>query len=121
MCTSHPGAPWRRFDLKWTLVQRSPTVLGPTQTGDLLVLDGELVVVGDLLVDVNGLPGVDHNLLLSLHCDDLRITVGLKEKQNEGESLERVWLLSFCFCAEAFTKKKKGTPCADVVLHCSCG
>lgn len=46
----------------------------------VLVLDGELVVVRDLLVDVNRLSGVDHDLLLRLHCDDLRITVGLKEK-----------------------------------------
>lgn len=46
------------------LIQRPPAVLCPTQTGDLLVLDGELVVVGDLLVDVNGLSGVDYDLLL---------------------------------------------------------
>lgn len=65
--------------LKRTLIQRSPAVLCPTQTGDLLVLDGELVVVGDFLVDVNRLPGVDHDLLLRLHCDDLCITVGLKK------------------------------------------
>lgn len=70
-----------RTDLAWTLVERSPAVLGPTQTGDLLVLDGELVVVRDLLVDVDGLSGVDHNLLLRLHRDHLRITVGLKGKE----------------------------------------
>lgn len=63
-----------------SLVERSPTVFCPAQTGDLLVLDGELVVVRDLVVDVDGLPGVDHNLLLGFHCDDLRIAVGLKEE-----------------------------------------
>lgn len=68
--------------LKRTLIQRSSTVLCPTQTGDLLVLNGELVVVSDLLVDVNRLPGVDHDLLLRLHCDDFCITVGLKKKTN---------------------------------------
>lgn len=51
-------------DLDWTLIKRSPAVLCPTQTWDLLVLDGELVVVSDFLVDINLLSGVDHNLLL---------------------------------------------------------
>lgn len=106
-----------KIDLKWTLIQRSPTVLCPTQTGDLLVLDGELVVVSDLLVDVNRLSGVDHNLLLRLHRDDLRITVGLKEKKN-ADVVRMCLLLSFCFCAGAFAKKGHH---ADVVLHCSCG
>lgn len=85
--------PRKRTDLKWTLIECSPTVLRPTQTGDLLVLDGELVVVRDLLVDVDGLSGVDHDLLLRLHCDDLRITVRLKEKT------DRIGLLqSLCSC-----------------------
>lgn len=76
------GLGLRRTDLGWTLIQRSPAVLGPTQTGDLNVLYGELVVVRDLLVHVDGLPGVDHDLLLRLHRDDFRITVGL-EKTNK--------------------------------------
>lgn len=62
------------------LVQRSPTVLRTTQTGNLLVLNRELVVVRDLLIDVNSLSGVDHNFLLRLHRYDLCITVRLKEK-----------------------------------------
>lgn len=83
-----------RTDLEWTLIQRSPTVLSPTQTGDLLVLDGELVVVRDLLVDVDGLSGVDHDLLLRLHCDDFRITVRLKEKT---DTVRQRWLLKLSF------------------------
>ena len=59
------------------LVESSAAVLRPTQAGDLVLLDGELVVVGDLLVDANGLFGVDDYLLLRLDGDDLRITVGL--------------------------------------------
>ena len=87
------STPRKRTDLKWTLIECSPTVLRPTQTGDLLVLDGELVVVRDLLVDVDGLSGVDHDLLLRLHCDDLRITVRLKEKTDRISSLP-----SSCSC-----------------------
>lgn len=72
------------MELTWTLIQRSPAVLRPTQTGDLLVLDGEFVVVGDLLVDVNGLPGVDHNLLLRFHSDDLCVTIGIAAVVDEA-------------------------------------
>lgn len=74
--------------LKQMLIQRSPTVLCPTQTGDLLVLNGELVVISDLLVDINGLSGVDHDLLLRLHCDNLCITVGLK-KTNKKSTIRK--------------------------------
>lgn len=80
MCTSLET--WTRTDLEWTLIQCSPAVLSPTQTGDFNVLNGELVVVRDLLVNVDGLPGIDHDLLLRLHCDNLRVTVRLK-KQNK--------------------------------------
>lgn len=94
-----------RTDLEWTLIQRSPTVLSPTQTGDLLVLDGELVVVRDLLVDVDGLSGVDHDLLLRLHCDDFRITVRLKEKTDTVKTMLtfKIEFLRHIRGAEAFT------------------
>lgn len=46
------------------LVESPATVLGPTQAGDLVLLQGELVVVGDLLVDADRLLRVNHNLLL---------------------------------------------------------
>lgn len=62
------------------LIERPSAVLCAAQTRDLLVLDGELVVVRDLLVDVDRLSGVDHDLLLRLHGDDFCITVRLKEK-----------------------------------------
>lgn len=94
-------------DLKRTLIQRPPTVLGPTQTGDLHVLDGELVVVRDLLVDVDGLSGVDHDLLLRLHRDDLCITVGLKGKIGCYVSVVRRLLQQHY--------------CTHVDLRCSCG
>lgn len=66
-----------RTNLRWRLVERPAAVLGAAQAGDLLVLDGELVVVCDLLVDVDGLPRVDDDLLLRLHRDHLGVTVGL--------------------------------------------
>lgn len=60
-----------------TLIERPPAVLSSAQTRDLLVLDGELVVVGDLLVDVDRLARVDYNLLLRLHRDHLGVAVRL--------------------------------------------
>lgn len=59
------------------LVERPPAVLGSTQTRDLLVLDGELVVIGNLLIDVDRLARVDYNLLLRLHCNHLGVAVRL--------------------------------------------
>lgn len=41
--------------LSTVLVERSPAVLGSAQTRDLLVLNGELVVIGNLLIDVDRL------------------------------------------------------------------
>lgn len=66
------------------LIQGPSTVLGAAQAGDLDVLDGELVVVGDFLVHADVLLGVDDDLLLRLHRDDLRVAVGLRgEKRGE--------------------------------------
>lgn len=84
------GRGLQRTDLERTLIQRSPAVLSPTQTGDFNVLDGELVVVRDLLVDVDGLPGVDHDLLLRFHCDDFRITVRLKKKTQKKTRISHI-------------------------------
>jgi hypothetical protein len=60
------------------LVQVFPTVLGSAETMDLLVLDGELVVVGDLLTEGDRLLRVDDDLLLAVDRDDLGIAVWLK-------------------------------------------
>ena len=48
---------------------------------NLLVLDGEFVVVGDLLAHGDRLLGVDHDLLLLVHGDHLGVTVGLQRKK----------------------------------------
>lgn len=59
------------------LVEGPPAVLRATEAGDLDVLDGELVVIGDLLIDVDVLLGIDDDLFLRLHRDHLGIAVGL--------------------------------------------
>lgn len=60
------------------LVEIFSAALGAAETVNLFVLDGELVVVGDLLPEGNGLFGVDDNLLFAVNGDDLRVTVRLK-------------------------------------------
>lgn len=62
---------------EWS-IERATALGRAAHAGDLLVLDGELVVVGDLLVHVDVALRVDNNLLLRLHGDDLGIAVGLK-------------------------------------------
>ena len=55
-----------------------PSALGcTTQALDLHVLNGELVVVRDLLHDLDVALRIDANLLLPLHRYDLGDTVGL--------------------------------------------
>ena len=60
------------------LVEIFSAALGAAETVNLFVLDGELVVVGDLLPEGNGLLGVDDNLLFAVNGDDLSVTVRLK-------------------------------------------
>ena len=63
------------------LVEIAPTLHGATQTGDLVLLVRELVVVRDLLVHADRLFGVDDDLLLTLQRDDLGVTVGLPDRR----------------------------------------
>lgn len=62
------------------LVEGPPAVLGATEAGYLDVLNGELIVICDLLVDIDVLLGVDDNFLLGLHRDHLGIAVGLQDE-----------------------------------------
>lgn len=79
MCLCYPPntlpASWRST----VLVERPPAVLGSAQTRDLHVLDGELVVIGNLLVDADWLARVDYDLLLRLHRNHLGVAVGLRD------------------------------------------
>lgn len=69
-----------------SLVERPPAVLGSTQARDLVLLQRELVVVGDLFVDGDGLLRVDDDLLLGLYGDDLSVAVWLKEGRKRGKT-----------------------------------
>ena len=60
------------------LVEIFSAALGAAETVNLFVLDGELVVVGDLLPEGNRLLRVDDNLLFAVNGDDLSVTVRLK-------------------------------------------
>ena len=56
-----------------------PSAVGcPTQTGYLLVLDGKLVVISDFFIGSNVPLGVDNDLLLVAHGDDLGVAVWLQ-------------------------------------------
>ena len=49
-----------------------------TEAGDLVVLEWELVVVGDLLAGSDLALRVDHNFLRTLHLNHLRVAVWLQ-------------------------------------------
>lgn len=65
------------------LVQRPSAVLCSTQARNLVLLQRELVVVGDFFIDGDGLLRVDDDLLLGLDGDHLGVTVWLEE-QSKG-------------------------------------
>lgn len=60
------------------LVEESSALGSSAETGDLFILQRELVVVGDLLVDPDWLLGVNHYLFLRLNGNDLCVTVWLE-------------------------------------------
>lgn len=72
---------WRRE--VHSLVECPTAVLCSTQARNLVLLQREFVVVGDLFVDSNGLLRVDHNLFLGLYGDNLGVAVWLKRESNE--------------------------------------
>lgn len=59
-------------------IECSSTVWSSTETGDLVVLNGELVVIGDLLSHRYVSLWVDHYLLQCTEVDHLGIAVGLQ-------------------------------------------
>ena len=69
-------------------VQSPPAIGCAAETRNLFVLDGKLVVMGDLLPQLNVSLGVNNNLLRA-KADDLSITVWLgweggRERGREG-------------------------------------
>ena len=65
------------------LVQRPSAGICPTQTRDLLIFNGELVVIRELLIDADRLPGVYNYLLLRFHCDYLCIAIRLNRDRRD--------------------------------------
>lgn len=60
------------------LVEGSSAVFGSTQAGDLLVLDGEFIIVRDLFVDADRLARIDDYFLFGFYSDDFGVAVWLK-------------------------------------------
>jgi hypothetical protein len=54
-------------------------LFGPARARELYVLDGELVVVGELLARADLLHGKDDDVLLAKNVHNLGVAVGLKE------------------------------------------
>lgn len=75
---------YTEFQLSSTSVQCSSTVRGPTETRNLLVFNGELVVISDLLPHRDISLGVNNDLLSSAEVDHFSIAVGLQEKRRGG-------------------------------------
>ena len=62
------------------LVHELSALSGVASAGDLDVLEGELVVVGQLLADLDLPEGEDDDVLLAQHVHDLGIAVGLERE-----------------------------------------
>ena len=60
------------------LIECSSTLRRSTQTRNLLIFDGELVVISYLLINVYVSFRIDDNLLLRLKGDYLGVTIRLK-------------------------------------------
>lgn len=75
------------------LVQEAATASRPTVTVQLvvLVLDGKLVVVGELLAAVDLPQSENHDVLAAVHVDDARVAVRLARVVDEpsGVALHR--------------------------------
>lgn len=75
----------------------------PTQTGYLLVLDGKLVVISDFFIGSNVPLGVDNDLLLVAHGDDLGVAVRLQEHEKGVYSMILyAWSLSVSIKCTAY-------------------
>ena len=61
------------------LVQCSSALRIATQAWNLLVFDGEFVVICYFFINTYLLFGVNHYFLLTFNCDNFGITIGLKK------------------------------------------
>ena len=69
-------------------VEGAATSLGAAEAGNLVLLDGELVVVGDFLARVDLLLGEDDNLLLPVHLDHLQGKRGRLSSMDQSKSMK---------------------------------
>ena len=77
-----------RTDGRHISVEGAPAIRSTTKARNLLIFNGELVVIGDLLPHFNVPLGVDDYLLLRAKVDDLGIAVWLREREG-GRERER--------------------------------
>ena len=80
--TSNPTTQWHKtFEsdiiIGNYLIECPSTVWSSTEAGDLVVFDGELVIIGDLLSHRYVSLRVDHNLLQGTKIDHFGIAIGL--------------------------------------------
>lgn len=64
---------------------------GPTGAGDLVLLDGELVVVGELLAAKDSPQGKDDDVLLAEDVHHTGVTVWLQNKENNVRHKTKGW------------------------------
>ena len=74
-------------------VESPPAIRRTTQTRDLLVFNGELVIVSDLLSKGNVSLGIDDYFLTSAKVDHLGIAVWLQTHTQKGRSVVSVTLI----------------------------
>lgn len=71
--------PWCSWRASVEVLAASP---GPTRAGDLVLLNGELVVVGELLSPKDPPQGKDNDVLLPKDVHHAGVTVWLHNKDN---------------------------------------
>ena len=82
------GARWQRgaWQAAPASVKEATAALGATVAGQLVagILNGELVVIGELLTTQDAAQGEDDDVLLALHMDDSREAIGLTRVVDEA-------------------------------------
>lgn len=88
-------------------VERPSAMGGPAQTGNLLILNGKLVVVSDFFIGSDVPLGVDDNFLLVAHGDNLGIAVRL-----QGIESRAIWHIpSSCMNDQTAPSPQHTTKC----------
>ena len=87
------GARWQQgaWQAATASVKEATAALGATVAGQLVagILNGELVVIGELLTTQDAAQGEDDDVLLALHMDDSREAIGLATSRRHPK---RLWV-----------------------------